>query len=119
MGQTMRAMPVREDRWQPADPILDNVIRRCLDEAESTEGSAGSSTIMAGAMVLAVLGVMIMLAAKSAQAALVVPVLLGGAGLAYMVARSSGSDRGPRHATLTVVGGAGRLPAGYLVHADA
>src|SRR3954470_23656247 len=114
MGQTTRAMPVREDKWQAQDPILDNIIRRCVDEAESSEATAGGSTIMAGALVLAVLGVMILTAAKSAQAALIVPLVLGGVGLAYMVARS-GPDRGPRHATLTAVGGAGRLPAGYLV----
>jgi hypothetical protein len=118
MGHPKRAMPVRADSWQPADPIIDSIIHRCLDEAESVEGSAGSSTLMGGAAVLAVLGVAIAAFAGSATAALTVPLLIGGAGLAYMVLKAV-PERGPRHATLAVVGGPGRLPAGYLVHTDA
>ena len=53
MGQSKRPMPVRQDLWQPHDPILDTIIRRCLSEAESTEGSEGGSTIMGGAIMLA------------------------------------------------------------------
>jgi hypothetical protein len=36
-----------------------------------------------------------------------------------MVVKAPPTERGPRHRTLAVVGGAGRLPAGYLVHEDA
>jgi hypothetical protein len=118
MGHSKRPMPVREDLWQPEDRILDTIIRRCLDEAESDESSEGGSTLMGGAMVLAVLGVMILAVAGSVQAAVMVPLVLGGIGLAYMVTKSS-ADRGSRHATLSVVGGPGRLPAGYLVHQGA
>lgn len=119
MGQTIkRPMPVREDLWQPQDPIMDNIIRRKLDEAEAEEGSSGGSTVMAGAMVLAVLGVVVMVATGSVQAAILLPALLGAGGLGFMIMRA-GDDRGSRHATLAVVGGPGRLPAGYLVHRDA
>jgi hypothetical protein len=118
MGHSKRPLPVRQDLWQPVDPILDTIIRRCLDEAESDESSEGGSTLMGGALVLGVLGVAIMAFAGSAQAAILIPLGLGGAGLAYMVAKSS-SDPGSRHATLAVVGGPGRLPAGYLVHEGA
>jgi hypothetical protein len=118
MGQTKRPMPVREDLWQPNDPILDTIIRRCLDEAESDEGSEGGSTIMGGAIILAVLGVVILAMSGNAQAAIGIPLLLGAGMIGYMILKASGDD-GPRHATLAVVGGPGRLPAGYLVHTDA
>lgn len=119
MGPTTRPMPVRSDKWQPYDHILDAIIRRRIAEAESDEARSGSSTIMGGVMVLAVLAVLIMVAAGSAVAAILVTVLLGGAGLLYTVLKTAPAERGPRHATLAVVGGAGRLPAGYLVHEDA
>jgi hypothetical protein len=118
MGHSKRPMPVREDLWQPEDKILDTIIRRCLDEAESDESGEGGSTLMGGAMVLAVFGVTIMVFAGSVQAAILVPLVLGGIGLVYMVSKSS-TDRGSRHAALSEVGGPGRLPAGYLVHAAA
>lgn len=118
MGHSKRPMPVREDLWQPEDKILDTIIRRCLDEAETDESSEGGSTLMGGALVLAMLGVMILAFAGSVQAAILIPLVLGGIGLAYMVTKSS-ADRGSRHATLGVVGGPGRLPAGYLVHRGA
>jgi hypothetical protein len=118
MGQTRRPMPVRADLWQPRDPIIDSIIRRCLDKAESAEGSAGGSTMMGGGLVLAVLGVAVVSFAGPASAAILLPLLLGAAGLGYMVLRAT-PDRGPRHAALAPVGGPGRLPAGYLVHPDA
>jgi hypothetical protein len=118
MGHPNRPLPVRTDLWQPHDTILDTVIGRCLDDAESDESSAGGSTLMGGALVLTVLGVAILALGGPPAAAVLIPVALGGAGLAYMVTRSS-SDRGTRHDALVVVGGAGRLPAGYLVHPGA
>ena len=119
MGHTKRPMPVRTDQWQPQDHVLDTIIRRRIAEAESDEAGSGSSTIMGGVMVLAVLGVLILVAAGSASAAILVPAALGGAGLLYTVVKTVPAERGPRHTTLAVVGGAGRLPAGYLVHEDA
>jgi hypothetical protein len=118
MGHSKRTLPVREDLWQPRDQILDTIIRRCLDEAESEEGSEGGSTIMGGAITLAVLGVVILAMSGNAQAAIGIPLVLGAGMIGYMILKASADD-GPRHATLTVVGGPGRLPAGYLVHADA
>jgi hypothetical protein len=118
MGQSKRPLPVREDLWQPNDKILDTIIRRCLDEAESEEGSEGSSTIMGGAIMLAVLGVVILAMSGNTQAAIGIPLVLGLAMIGYMILKASADD-GPRHATLAVVGGPGRLPASYLVHADA
>jgi hypothetical protein len=118
MGHSKRPMPVREDLWQPDDKILDTVIRRCLDEAESEEGSEGGSTIMGGAIMLAVLGVVVLAFSGSVQAAILIPLVLGAGGMVYMITKASPDD-GPRHATLAVVGGPGRLPAGYIVHADA
>lgn len=118
MGHSKRPMPVRQDLWQPRDQILDTIIRRCLSEAESEEGSEGGSTIMGGAIMLAVLGVAILALSGSAQAAIGIPLVLGAGAMTYMVMKAP-ADRGPRHATLAVVGGPGRLPAGYLVHAEA
>src|SRR4051794_31449070 len=118
MGHTKRPMPVRTDLWQPDDKMLDTIIRRCLQEAESEEGAEGGSTLMGGAIMLAVLGVVILAFAGSAQAAVLIPLALGGGGLAYLVAKSSAGPA-PRHASLAVVGGPGRLPAGYLVHRGA
>lgn len=119
MGPTKRPMPVRADHWQPHDDILDTIISRRIAEAESEEAGESSSTIMGGLMVLAVLGVLIMVAAGSARAAIIVPLLVGGVGLLYMVVKAVPVERGSRTAALAIVGGAGRLPAGYLVHAGA
>jgi hypothetical protein len=118
MGQSKRPLPVREDLWQPNDQILDTIIRRCLTEAESEEGSEGGSTIMGGAIMLAVLGVAILALSGNVQAAIAIPLVLGAGLIGYMVLKAPADD-GPRHATLAVVGGPGRLPAGYLVHTDA
>jgi hypothetical protein len=118
MGHSKRPLPVRQDLWQPVDPILDTIIKRCLDEAESDESGEGGSTLMGGALVLAMLGVAILAFGGPAPAAILIPLVLGGVGLTYMVSKSS-SDRGVRHGALAVVGGPGRLPAGYLVHAGA
>jgi hypothetical protein len=118
MGHSKRPLPVRHDLWQPHDPILDPIIRRCLNEAESEEGGEGGSTIMGGAIMLAVLGVAILATSGSAQAAIGIPLLLGAGMMTYMIMKAPTGDES-RHATLAVVGGPGRLPAGYLVHADA
>jgi hypothetical protein len=118
MGHSKRPMPVREDLWQPQDKILDNIIRRCLDEVESDESGEGGSTLMGGAIVLAMLGVAVLVFGGPVQAAVLIPLALGAAGFGYLVTKSS-SDRGSRYATLSVVGGPGRLPAGYLVHEGA
>lgn len=118
MGHSKRPLPVREDLWQPHDDILDTIIHRCLTEAESEEGSEGGSTIMGGAIMIAVLGVVILGLSGNATAAIGIPLLLGGAMMGYMILKAPNDD-GPRNATLAAVGGPGRLPAGYLVHAEA
>lgn len=118
MGQITRPMPVRADLWQPEDRILDNVIRRCVADAEHAEDSGGSREFMAGAMVLTVLALLILVAAHSMQAAIIVPGVLAVAGVLYVLA-TAGPGQRDRSTALLPVGGAGRLPAGYLVHPDA
>jgi hypothetical protein len=118
MGHSKRPLPVRQDLWQPTDNILDAVIRRCLTETEADESSEGGSTIMGGAIMLAVLGAGLLAMTGSVQAAVGIPLVLGAGAMAYMVLKAAPDD-GPRHGTLAVLGGPGQLPAGYLVHADA
>lgn len=118
MGQVQRTMPVRADRWRPDDPIFDSIVRRCLRNAEQDEAGSNNGELMAGAMVLVLVFVVIMVAAKSVQAAIIVPALVAGGGLLYL-ALKSGPAKPDRRYALSVVGGPGRLPAGYLVSADA
>jgi hypothetical protein len=118
MGQTQRPMPVRSDRWRPEDPVLDAIIRRCISNAESLQASESSSEFMAGAVVLALLAGVLLVALKSVQAAIIVPALLAAAGLGYVLTKAPGAQP-ERHDALAVMGGPGRLPAGYLVHEQA
>jgi hypothetical protein len=73
---------------------------------------------MAGAMILVVLAVVLLMAGQSASVALVVPGLLFGVGALYMMTKSTPAavERGK---ALDPMGGPGRLPAGYLVHPGA
>jgi hypothetical protein len=119
MGLTQRAMPVRADNWSPADPIFDNIIRRCVRDVEGAEAGETSSEFMAGAIVLALIAVVLLVATQSAQAAIIVPALLAGAGLCYVATRPGGAGKRDRTGALAVIGGPGRLPATYLVHPDA
>ncbi|MDR6316189.1 hypothetical protein [Actinoplanes couchii] len=110
-------MPVRDDRWKPSNPLLENVIRKYIDEARSevcdTTGSA--STLAAGGMVLVALGIILAAGSGDPVLAMMVVVALGLGGLAY-----TGVKAPPlRLDTLQILapmGGPGNLPAGYLVH---
>jgi hypothetical protein len=118
MAQTTREMPVRADEWRPTDQVLESVIKRCIDNAEAGAARDGTREYMAGAMILAVLAVIILMAAGSAVAAILVPLVLFGAGAAYMVSKTK---PGPvqRAKALAPIGGPGHLPAGFLVHPTA
>jgi hypothetical protein len=118
MGQTNRPMPVRADHWRPEDRVLDTIIRRCAADADSAEDGAGSSTYMAGGMVVAVLAVLILIGSGSAQAAIIIPGVLALLGVFYVLS-TAGPAEADRSNALREVGGAGGLPAGYLVHPDA
>ena len=115
MARTVRRMPVREDHWIPEDRVFDGLIDRCVTAAEDGEAQDGTAEMMAGALILAVLFVVILAGAQSATAALLVCGLLGGLGFLYLVGRT-GNAPGDRRLALRTLGGPGRLPAGYLVH---
>jgi hypothetical protein len=118
MAQTTRELPVRADGWRPTEPVLDAIIRRCLNNAEAGAARDGVREYMAGAMILVVLAVVLLMAGQPASVAIVVPGLLFGVGALYMVSRSAPASAG-RSKALDPMGGAGRLPAGYLVHSGA
>ncbi len=109
---TLRAMPVREDRWRPDDPIYDGLLKRCAAEAEPPDGGA---EVMAAGLVLAVLAVVLLASSASANAAILICGLLFAGVFGYVVTRKR-PPAGARPEALRVLGGAGRLPAGYLVH---
>ncbi|GAA0497792.1 hypothetical protein Ade02nite_53780 [Paractinoplanes deccanensis] len=118
MGQTLRAMPVRDDHWKPDDRIYEGILERSVANAEDDEARDGTAEMMAGALIIVVLFLIIMAGAKNATAALIVCGVLAGAGFLYIV----GSTRPRRHnreLALKAVGGPGRLPAGYLAHPTA
>jgi hypothetical protein len=119
MGQSTRTIPVRADRWQPADRILDNVISRYAGAGGGAGQAAdGGSELMAGAMILAMLALLIMVGAESVGVAVAVTGLAGGLGLLYVISRS-GAGPADRRTALAEIGGPGGLPAGYLVHEGA
>ena len=118
MALTQRTMPVREDHWQPEDHIFQGVLDRCAAEVQDAEARDGTAEMMAGALILAVLFVVILAGAHSANAAVLICGLLAGAGFLYMV-NSSRTARVDRSTALKSLGGPGRLPAGYLVHPSA
>ena len=115
MAQTLRRMPVREDHWKPEDRIFDGLIDRCVADAEDGEAQDGTAEMMAGALILAVLFVVILAGAQSATAALLICGLLGGVGFLWLVGRARTAPV-DRRLALRTLGGPGKLPAGYLVH---
>jgi hypothetical protein len=115
MALTTREMPVRADEWRPTDQVLEDVIKRCIDNAEAGAARDGTREYMAGAMILAVLGVFILIAAGSAAAAILLPLVLFGAGAAYMITKTKPVPV-QRAKALAPIGGPGHLPAGFLVH---
>ncbi|GAA0527265.1 hypothetical protein GCM10010172_04700 [Paractinoplanes ferrugineus] len=115
---TVREMPVRADTWRPTDPIMEGLIRRCIADAEAGEARDGVREYMAGALILAVLFVVMLVVGVPAGVAILVPLVLFGAGALYMVLASKPAPVDRRKA-LEVIGGPGNLPAGYLVHPGA
>jgi hypothetical protein len=115
MTQAARDMPVRADAWRPTDPILESLIRRCHADAEAGASRDGVREYMAGAMILVILFVILLAAGVATAAAILIPVVLFGAGALFMVQNSKPEAVDARSA-LDPIGGAGKLPAGYLVH---
>jgi hypothetical protein len=116
--QSAREMPVRADAWRPTDPVLEAIIRRCITDAEAGASRDGVREYMAGALILAVAGVGLLIAGAGAGAAIVIPLLLFAAGAFYMISVNKPVPIERRKA-LDPMGGPGRLPAGYLVHPGA
>ncbi|MDI6103439.1 hypothetical protein QLQ12_33005 [Actinoplanes sp. NEAU-A12] len=111
------AVPTRGDRWKPVNPLLDNVIRKYIDEARAevcdTTGNAG--TITGGGMVLVAFGIILAAGTGNPLLALIAVVLLAMAGLAYTGVQAPPLRLDPLQ-ILAPLGGPGNLPAGYLVH---
>jgi len=118
MAQTPRDMPVRADGWRPTDPILEAIIKRCVTGAEAGAARDGVREYMAGALILVVLAVVMLVAGQSATAAILIPAALFAAGAVYMVSKAK-SVPVERSRALAPMGGPGKLPAGYLVHPGA
>lgn len=113
-----RTLPVRDDRWQPEDRIFDGLIARAVDHSEDSEARDGTAEMMAGALILAVLFIIVLKGTGSAQAALLTCGVLGVAGFLWMVSKTEPAPA-DRAQALRGLGGPGSLPAGYLVHARA
>ncbi|MFF5296156.1 hypothetical protein [Paractinoplanes globisporus] len=118
MAQTTREMPVRADGWRPTDPVLEAIIKRCIADAEAGASRDGVREYMAGAMILIVLAVLMLLAGQSATVAILIPAALFAAGALYMISKAKPVPV-QRAKALAPMGGPGRLPAGYLVHPGA
>jgi hypothetical protein len=116
--QTVREMPVRADTWRPTDPVMESLIQRCIADAEAGEARDGVREYMAGALILAVVFVVLLIAGVATVAAIMIPLVLFGAGALYIV---QAGKPGPvdRRKALAAIGGPGNLPAGYLVHPGA
>lgn len=112
---SQRAMPVREDQWKPDDRVYGQLLARCVADAEAAESRDGTPEMMAGALILTVLGVGLLTATRSATAVLLVCGLLAAAIFGYIVTKSRPAERN-RKLALRGLGGPGRLPAGFLVH---
>lgn len=115
-----RPVPMRDDRWRPQDELLDSVLDKCVDDAHrgASGDGGGSPVLVAGGMVLAVLGLIVGAGTGSPLLAAGVVVALALAGLGY-VALKAPPLRVNRLSILDPVGGPGSLPAGYLVHPKA
>ncbi|MEU4238254.1 hypothetical protein [Actinoplanes sp. NPDC026619] len=118
MTQATREMPVRADTWRPTDPVMETLIRRCAADAEAGAARDGVREYMAGALILVILFVILLIAGVATAAAIMIPLALFGAGALYMV-QSARPEPVDRRKALDVIGGPGNLPAGYLVHPGA
>jgi hypothetical protein len=112
---SQRTMPARKDNWRPVDRIYDGILERCVDEAERGARRDGTAELMAGGVVIAVLAVGILVVVQSAAAALLVCGVLA-VGLFWFIVGTAQHADTDRLTVLAEIGGAGMLPAGYLVH---
>jgi hypothetical protein len=114
-----RVVPARADGWRPQDPVLNNLIHKCIEDTYHRNAETGSMTaFFGGGIVLAVLGVILAAGSGNPALAIIVVVLLAGGGLFYAAVNSPAPPVNPMR-ILDVLGGPGNLPAGYLVYAAA
>jgi len=118
MAATTREMPARHDGWRPTDATLEAIIKRCVEDVEAGAARDGTSEYMAGAMILGLLFVGLLMAGAPVSFAIILPGVLFGVGALYMVTKNLPAPVA-RTEALAVIGGPGRLPAGYLVHPGA
>jgi hypothetical protein len=111
------AFPVRGDRWKPSNPLLENVIRKYIDEArrEACDTTGNTGTITGGGMVLVGFGIVLAIGTGNPLAAIFAMIVLALAGLAWMGVKAPPLRLDPLQ-ILAPMGGPGNLPAGYLVH---
>ncbi|MFC4065200.1 hypothetical protein [Actinoplanes subglobosus] len=112
-----RAFPVRGDRWKPSNPLLENVIRKYIDEAtrEACDTTGNTGTITGGGLVLVGFGIILAIGTGNPLAAIFAMIVLALAGLAWMGVKAPPLNLDPLQ-ILAPMGGPGNLPAGYLVH---
>ncbi|MEV6302195.1 hypothetical protein AB0M02_22455 [Actinoplanes sp. NPDC051861] len=114
-----RGVPVRADLWRPDDEVLNSVIAKCLAEAQTKAGGEGGSPVLiAGGLILSALGLTVALGTGKPLLAFAVVAALAVVGIAY-VAMKSAPVTVDRTQVLTLTGGPGFLPAGYLVYPPA
>ncbi|WP_430784734.1 hypothetical protein [Actinoplanes sp. G11-F43] len=111
------AVPEREDRWKPSNPLLESVIRKYIDEArrEVCDTTGSSATLAAGGMVLVTFGIILAVGTGEPFLAIMVMAVLALGGLAYTGVQAPPLRVDPLQ-ILAPMGGPGNLPAGYLVH---
>ncbi|MBB2941088.1 hypothetical protein FB565_000792 [Actinoplanes lutulentus] len=116
-----RLVPMRDDRWQPQDELLNSVMDKCIDDAyrgANTNSAGGSPIMVAGGMILLVLGVILAAGTGSPLLAVAIVVAVALGGLGYMAMAGT-----PTHvnklSVLDPIGGPGNLPGGYIVHPKA
>jgi hypothetical protein len=112
-----RAFPARGDRWKPSNPLLENVIRKYIDEAtrEACDTTGNAGTITGGGLVLVGFGIILAIGTGNPLAAIFAMIVLALAGLAWMGVKAPPLRLDPLQ-ILAPMGGPGNLPAGYLVH---
>jgi hypothetical protein len=95
--------------------VFEGILKRCTEDAEAGADRDGTREYMAGAVILAVLGLLLLAAGQPALLVLLVPGGLFALGALYMIstARPAAVDR---RRALAPIGGPGGLPAGYLAH---
>ncbi|MEU4422101.1 hypothetical protein AB0F81_15860 [Actinoplanes sp. NPDC024001] len=114
-----RGVPVRGDMWRPEDELLNSVIRKSIDDYyRRTPGTGSSPVLAAGALVLAAFALVVAVGTGSPMLALGIAVLMALAGVIY-IGMKAAPLKVDRLQILSVVGGPGNLPAGYLVYPDA